>query len=533
MTVPSIEEEFALTETEINGRPCLDFAENYPCLAAMYHCFEDFADSELVLYEGERLTYAETAKLAAGLAQNLSDVHAITPGTRVALVLPNSSDWIIAFLAITAIGATPALINARSSEEELEHCIATTGCSFAFANRDLPVDIPSLAERESWGNLETDSPLPQTNRQGDDEALLMFTSGTTGKPKAAILTHRGLMSALKTIAYSSAIIASQMAEKYGIDYETIISMRPPPVTLLMFPLFHVSGCQATLLSALRQGGKLVLMRRWDASQALELISNEKISSFPGVPTMHWDLLRHEKFSEYDLSGLTTLSIAGQATTPVLLEKVREAYPNAVLGTGYGMTECNGTVSLTIGDSYVSNPKSVGKLVETAEGEARDEAGNSLAQGEVGEIFVRAPSLMAGYANADNTKVFDADGWYATGDVGYFDEDNNLYIVDRRTDMVISGGENIYCAEVEQAFDRHEAVSECAAWGETDERLGERLVIAVQTISEVTEEELLEHCGSLVARYKVPRQVYFSTEPLPRNASGKVVKPHLKEMFSPT
>ena len=156
----------------------------------------------------------------------------------------------------------------------------------------------------------------------------------------------------------------------------------------------------------------------------------------------------------------------------------------------------------------------------------------MGTGEVGELHVRSPSLMAGYANADNSSVFDAAGWLATGDVGYFDEEDNLYIVDRKTDMVISGGENIYCAEVEQAFDRHDAVDECAAYGEEDERLGERLVIVVKPLAEVSREELLEHCGTLIARYKVPRDIYFSKDPLPRNASGKVIKPRLKETFSP-
>ena len=531
MTVLSIEEEFALKETVIDGHPCRDFADNYQCLSELYHCFADFTDNELVVYEDERLTYQETARLAAALAENLIRLHSISPGDRIALVLPNSPDWIIAFLAITSIGATPALINARSSDEELAHCISTTHCIFAFSDRNLPVDIPSIGHRESWGDLDQDRLLSQATRLGSDEALLMFTSGTTGKPKAAILTHRGLMSSLKTIAFSGAVIASQMAEKHGVDYETIVTMRPPPVTLLMFPLFHVSGCHATLLSALRQGGKLVLMRRWNAEGALQLMTSEKVTGFPGVPTMHWDILRLENFEDYDLSSLTSLSIAGQATTPVLLEAVREAFPNAVLGTGYGMTECNGTVTLTIGDSYVDNPRSVGKLVATAEGETRDDQGSALNTGEVGEIHVRSPALMAGYANADNSNVFDSEGWMATGDVGYFDEDENLYIVDRKTDMVISGGENIYCAEVEQAFDRHDAVDECAAYGESDERLGERLVIVVRTLAGVSKEELLEHCGSLIARYKIPREIYFTHDPLPRNASGKVVKPHLKETFS--
>jgi len=531
MTIRPIEEEFALIEKEIDGRRCMDFAENHGCLTDLYSCFDTFADSELVVYEGERLNYADIAAGAATLAAHLTADHGIKPGDRVALVLPNSPDWIIAFVAITAIGATPALINSRASEGELEHCITTTNCVFSFADRPLPVDLPGLGDRSSWPPPEAGSELPRTARAGTDEAMLMFTSGTTGKPKAATLTHRGLMSALKTIAYSSAIIANQMAEQYGIDYETLVSMRPPPVTLLMFPLFHLSGCHAVFLSGITQGGKLVLMRRWDAEKSLELMEEEKVTSFPGAPTMHWDILRLEKHQEYDLSSLTTMSVAGQSVAPALLQAINEAFPSAVLGTGYGMTEANGTVTLTIGKSFVSNPKSVGKLVATAEGEIRDEAGNPLPAGEVGEFHVRSASLMSGYANFDNANVFDSEGWYATGDIGYFDDDGNLYIVDRRTDMVISGGENIYCAEVEHTIQSHPDVDECATFGIPDERLGEQLVAVIRLLpgSKLSSEELLDYCGDHLTPFKLPRKVFFSDEPLPRNATGKVVKPKLKEV----
>ncbi len=535
MTIRAIDEEYALVEKEIDGRTYVDFAENRQCLTELFGCFDTYADSELVVYESDRFTYNDVTRHAAALAHHLSKELNIESGDRVAIALPNSTDWIIAFVAIASIGATPALINARATDPELEHCLGTTDCIACFADRALPVDLPTLGMRDTWPLGAGRYALPLTPRAGEDEALLMFTSGTTGKPKAASLNHRGLMSALKTIAYSSAIVASQLAERYGIDYATLMNMRPPPVTLLVFPLFHVSGCHATFLSALMQGGKLVLMRRWDAERALQLMADEKVTAFPGVPTMHWDILRLDKHDEYDLSSLTALSIGGQGTAPALLEAMGEAFPSAVLGTGYGMTECNGTVTLTIGESYVTNPGSAGKFVATTQGEIRDENGNALPTGEVGEIHVRSATLMAGYANYDNSKVFDEDGWFATGDVGYLDEEGNLYIVDRRTDMVISGGENIYCAEVEQAVDRHPAVDESAAIGAPDERLGERLVVVVRLLpgNTLSEAELLEHCGGLLSRYKLPRQVCFSEDPLPRNASGKIVKPRVKEMFLTT
>lgn len=527
-----IEEEFALGETIIDGRSYIDFKDNLGCLSELFSCFDTHADNELVIFEDDRYTYRDIADLAARLANSLTETHGISTGDRVGLALPNSPDWIITFVALASLGVTPVLINARAADAELTHCLGSTACTFCFADRSLPVDLPTLGMMPSWDLPAEATSLPRVQRNGSDEALLMFTSGTTGKPKAATLNHQGLLSALKTIRYSSAIIASQMAEQYGIDYETIVQMRPPPVTLLMFPLFHVSGCHAVFLSALTQGGKVVLMQRWNAERALQLIEREKITGFPGVPAMHWDILRLASLEDYDLSSLTTLSVGGQGTAPALLEAIHETFPSAVLGTGYGMTECNGTVTLNIGEGFLKDPKCSGQMVATVSGEIRDEAGTIVPAGDVGEIYVRGISLMSGYANYPNDEVFDSEGWMATGDIGYFDADGKLYIVDRRTDMVISGGENIYCAEIEQAVERHETVDECAAFGLADDRLGEKLAVVVRTLNNqaLTSEALLDHCAGLLTKHKLPREVFFVSDPLPRNASGKLVKRQLREQF---
>jgi len=527
-----IEEQFALANKVINGRTYLDFADNHACLTGLFSCFDDFAERELVVHEDEKLSYGEVASQAAEFAKLLSEKHNIRPGDRIGLALPNTTEWIISFVAITAMGAVPVLINARAAEEELDYCLSSVNCQICITTRHSTHDIVQIHPRDCRSNNPAHLKLPLIKRDPADEAILMFTSGTTGKPKAAILTHQGLMSAMKTIHYSSALIAVQMAEKYGIDYDTLVQMRPPPVTLLVFPLFHVSGCHAVFLSNLMQGGKIVLMTSWQPEQALELVAVEKVTALPGVPTMHWDMLRLKNHSEYDLSSLTTLSIGGQATSPALLEAIHRAFPNAVLGTGYGMTECNGTVTITVGDAFIENPKSVGRLVETAQGEIRDEHGKTLQKGEVGEIHVRGPSLMAGYANHDDDDVIDGDGWLATGDIGYFDEDDFLYIVDRRKDMVISGGENIYCAEVEQAIEHHPAVLECAAIGHPDDRLGERLIAIVTLVpnAEATEDEILRSCGERLTKNKIPKQIIISKTPMPRNATGKLIKPEIRKQY---
>ncbi|MBT4379615.1 MAG: acyl--CoA ligase, partial [Gammaproteobacteria bacterium] len=284
-----IEQQFALAEKVLDGRTHLDFAENHACLTGLFDSFREFKDQELVIYEHDRLTYGEVAAQAAHFARTLTKEHSIIAGDRIGIVLPNKPEWIISFVAVAALGAVPVLINARAAEDELDYCLSSVNCRACITERNTGLDIIKIHPGECRSTAAGDTALKLVERDPSDEAILMFTSGTTGKPKAAVLSHQGLMSAMKTIHYSSALIAIQMAEKYGVDYETLVQMRPPPVTLLVFPLFHVSGCHAVFLSNLMQGGKIVLMSRWQPEQALELIAAEKVTGLPGVPTMHWDM----------------------------------------------------------------------------------------------------------------------------------------------------------------------------------------------------------------------------------------------------
>ena len=527
----AIETEYKLVERVIRGRSYRDFEENFDCLNQIFRYLDEFGANDFVVADGERITYGQFQTMAASLADSLADGYQVRAGNRVALAYPNSIEWVLSFTALVSLGAVPVLVNARASDDELRYCIASTRCLLLLGDQSTDTQSISSQQARSLAIRKPDSTLPDVTRAGDDEALLMFTSGTTGRPKAAILTNQGVLTSLKTIRYSGALIADQMARRYNIDYETLISMRPPPVTLLVFPLFHVSGCHAVFLSGMMQGGKLVLLPRWDATEALRLIEQEKVTSFPGVPTMHWDILHNEQRSSFDLSSITSLSVGGQATPPSLLEAIQTEFPGAVLGSGYGMTEANGTVTLIIGEDFIANPGSVGRMIATFDGEIRDATGATLAAGEVGEIFVRGASLMADYANHD-ARVIDENGWFATGDAGYFDENANLYIVDRLTDMVISGGENIYCAEVERVLGIHPGVTECAAFGIPDERLGEQLVaVAVVNDSATTgAEDLLTHCADGLAGYKVPKALYVQTAELPKNATGKLLKREIKSQF---
>ena len=525
---------FSIREKPRGGHNVRVFADNHAHLSQAFQCLETYGEREFIVHEDVRLTFADCRTQAARLAQHLATERAIEPGDRIGLALPNAPEWMLSFIAISAIGAVPALINPRAGTDEFNHCLASTQCRLCIHQRnDLADGIDSLALADARHILvgEGDHPLPEAPRGPDDEALLMFTSGTTGLPKGAALSHEGVLTALKTIEYSGALIAKGMAEAFGIDYGTLAKMRPPPVNLLIFPLFHVSGCHAVFLTSLLQGGKVVLMTRWNAEQAAALMARERVTAFPAVPTMHRDLLRLETLAEQDLSSLTSLSVGGQATPPALLADIHQAFPAAIMGTGYGMTESNGTVTLLIGSEFVDNPRSAGRPVATVDVEVRDDQGHALPPNATGELHIRGSTLMTGYVPSEGPAL-DANGWFATGDLGYLDEEGLVYIVDRKTDMVISGGENIYCAEVERILDLHPGVRESAAFGLPDERLGEKLaaVVVPHADSELSEAALIDHCISRLAKHKAPKQVRIQRRPLPRNASGKAIKAKVKRAY---
>ena len=525
---------YAIREKSRGGYRVRVFEENYDFLSQIFECLETYAERECVVHEAVRLSYAECRTHAARLAQHLSKQGNIQPGDRIGLALPNSPEWMLSFIAISSIGAVPALINARAGSDEFNHCLASTQCRLCIhARNDLEEGIDQLSmdalRRIVSGGEE--HPLAQTPREPEDEALLMFTSGTTGLPKAACLSHESVLTALKTLQYSGALIAARLADALRMDYETLVSMRPAPVNLLVFPLFHVSGCHAVFLTSLLQGGKVVLMTRWDAEKALELIEREKVTAFPAVPTMYRDLLRVNTRDRFDLSSLSNMSVGGQGTPPALLAEIHEAFPATVMGTGYGMTESNGTVTLMVGSDFIENPRSVGRPVSTIDAEIRDKDGKALPASQVGEIHIKGATLMTGYGG-EQASSFDSEGWFATGDLGYLDDEGLLYIIDRKTDMVISGAENIYCAEVERAMDMHPDVRESASFGIPNERLGEKLVAVVvpQPGRQLDEATLLAHCVAHLAKHKVPRQVRVQHRALPRNASGKTIKRSVRDEF---
>ena len=543
---------FELTKATINGMECRVFKDTPKCLTSTYRVLQKFADRDLAVFGERRITYQLAAEQAAALANYLTENYAIEKGARVAIAMRNTPEWLITFLAVTSLGAIPALVNSRGTPDEISYCVVTTKCELVISDSrteqgldatdagaiprfsfDIDKAFTLTGENASIEAPTLDGGLPVVESEPDEIAMILYTSGTTGRPKGALLTHQGVMTGLRTNQYSSTMIGIQIADSYGIDYQTMIANRPQYTTLLMFPLFHVSGLQAVFLTNFLQGGKVVMMPRWSGEEALRLVEREKVTMFPGVPLMYWDMLRTPGVEKYDLSSMTNLSVSGQSTPMPLFEAIKNTFPSAIIGCGYGMTETNGAISLIVGEDLVNNPTSVGRAVATTDIKLVKDDGTEATKGERGEICVRGATIMKGYDNQPeaNDKSF-SNGWYHTGDIGMYDDDMRLYIVDRSTEMVISGGENIYCAEVERVLNQAEGVLEAVTFSMPDDRLGEKLIALIRTHkdSQETAVSITSFIKEKLASYKLPAETFLVTDPLPTNAVGKILKNEAREIY---
>jgi acyl-CoA synthetase (AMP-forming)/AMP-acid ligase II len=534
LTAPG--EPFEIREELVRGRPMRVFARASGTLSGLFATMPGRGDTDFIVDGDRRLSYAAFHALAGALAAALADGHGIRTGDRVALAMHNSPEWMVAFVAVSALGAIPALVNSRGSGEEMRFCVDDVGAVLAitdapraamladagYTGKTLVLDEAALAEIAGRAGERT---LPESPARTDDPACILFTSGTTGRPKGAVVTHRAMLTGIMMAQHAGARFAARMAARLGITPEAMMAGRPQGATLLIFPLFHVSGCQSMFLGLMARGGKIVLHRRWNVAEALRLIEGEAITEFTGPPMALWDVLNEPSRTSRDLSSLGSLASGGQAMPTNLLTALQQAFPGRVFGGGYGMTETAGSVSLAMGDVYTARPECSGVAHDVAEMRVVGDDGQPLEAGEAGEICVRGPMVMLGYwGRPDETAaVLDAEGWLRTGDVGTIDAAGYVTVVDRKTNMVISKGENIYCAEVERAIADHPGVADAAAFGMPDERLGERLAMAVtpRPGHAPDADAVRDHVRARLADYKVPLDVYFLDSPAPRNATGKV------------
>ncbi len=521
---------------EIEERDGVRIFRNAPTdLNQLVASAEHFADRELIVdFEGvdgeRRFTFAEIFRWRDRVAANLH----IERGDRVAICMRNRAEWMVAFLAVIRAGGIAALLNSRGSADELCGMIDDVSPAVVIADAER-ADLLSHAgftgrilDAAAMAYL-ADAPLPPyVVADPNDACAILFTSGTTGRAKGAILSHRSLITGLLCAQLTGAMVMHGMAQQYGVPVEAIAAQAPIPAGLLVYPLFHISGLGTGFLATLISGGKIVVMRRWDAQNAVALIESEGVSTLASVPTMLWDMVQCAKGHQADLSSLRNIGCGGQALPTNLLEEVQTLCPQAMIGVGYGMTETSGSIAQAVGADFLRERGSAGRILPLVDLKIETQDGALAGIGESGEILVRSAMLMNGYwGQADESAaMMTDDGWLRTGDIGYQTEEGYLYIVDRAKDMVISGGENIYCAEVERVLHELPQITECATFGVADARLGERLVAVVQADG-LDEQAVVQWVSERLAQYKAPSQVLFTAEPLPRNAVHKVDKRALR------
>jgi acyl-CoA synthetase (AMP-forming)/AMP-acid ligase II len=533
---------FEITRVEVRGVPMKVFARATGTIASLFEAMASHADNDFVVEGDRRVTYAEMRALAGAMATQMHQDFGIRAGDRVSIAMRNSAEWMQAFIAASSLGAIPALINSRGTGDEMRFCIEDIDSALVVADERRAKLLREagftgiIVESDSQGfrsalHGNSDALVPVRMEDPDAPACILFTSGTTGRPKGTILTHRAVLTSLLMSQHVAAEYLHRLMRDHKLEAGGGTTQYPQYTSLLVVPLFHVSGLHAIFLSTLARGGKIVIIPRWDAGEALRLVEAEQINAFSGPPTALRDLIHNQERERRDMSSLQSLGFGGQATPPNLLKAVKAAFPRAIVGGGYGMTETCGAISMAMGAEYSVRPEASGRVHPLAEIRIVNDAGEDQAIGETGEIWVRGPMVMAGYWGqpASGGKALDAEGWLRTGDIGSIDADSYITIVDRKTDMVISSGENIYCAEVERVLNQHPDIVEAAAIGMPDDRLGERLVALVitQPGCEPSEAQIKVHVGDHIASYKVPSEIVFEQQPLPRNGLGKIDKRALR------
>jgi long-chain acyl-CoA synthetase len=533
---------YEMTTALVDGAEFRVFANAPENLRELYRCGLQFGDRDFFVYQGERYNYQAGWRLAAQVANQLL-ARGVEPGDRVGIALRNYPEWIWAFMGITSVGAVAVAMNAWWSGEELVYGIEHSGLDLLFVDRErlervapfldrLNVDLVTVRcqseEHPDWAAFLADASaeMPEFGAAPDDNALIMYTSGYTSRPKGVLSTHRAIIHAV--LGWECALAFA--AERYP-ELAAAGPAEPPPM-LLAVPLFHVNGLHVQLLSSFRQGRKLVGMYKWDAEEALRLIEAERIGALQGVPTMAWEVMRSPKLRSYDTSSLRYVGGGGAAMAPEHARRIGKRLGEGVPGTGYGMTETNAIATTIAGKALLLRPRSCGRPVAPLVSvKIVDEQGEELPRGQSGEIWIHGPMNFRGYwKNPEATAETLTDGWVHTGDIGHMDDEDYVFITDREKDMVIRGGENIGCQEVEAVLYDHPGVSECAVFGVPDERLGETLavVIMVKRGAEIDADAVKAHVAERLARFKVPEHVWLQRDLLPRLPSGKIYKRALRE-----
>ena len=532
--------------------------------AADTHGYADF-----LVYQDERYSYETLYQLALSFCEVLTDQYNIKRGDKIVIAMRNYPEWLVSFMGITMFGAVAVPINAWWSEQELLHVIQhsqallviTDDKRYTILKASLQqINIPCLIARpnEQQGNdlclmrkIEdvteksvtashtqkktctnpTTDTISSDDVQPNDTASIFYTSGSTGFPKGAVSTHESILTALNTwLMLGTAAGIANGTENVDLTYA--------PAALMTVPLFHVTGCHTLFLLSMLIGRKTVMMPFWDAELALILIEKERVTYFNGVPTMSMELMNHPQKHHYDLTSLLDICAGGAARAPEHVRKICQSFVQGKPSCGYGLTETNALGAVNGPVEYLAKPTSAGlPTPPIVDIQIFNDANQSLSQGQVGEIAIKSLANISGYwRDVAATDAAFSNGYFKSGDLGFLDEDGFIHIVDRIKDIIIRGGENISCLEVESALYKHSQVIEASVFALPDPRLGEvpGAVAYVKNIKEIDEDSLRSFLTSLIAHFKVPSKIWLVEQKLPRLGSGKIdkrgVKTHYQKLF---
>ena len=536
--------QLALGQVERFGRTLPYIAAAPPTLTAYFaHFCAQHRDTEFLVAGDERLTFGQVHDAATRVAHALVDGYGVTKGQRIGIAARNSPSWIVLYMGILMAGGVATLLNGWWQAEEFEGAIRDVGVTLVFADPPRARRLAAIAGLgdvavETFDDLQPfavalDSVFARAKGgdlpaiDGADHATILFTSGSTGQSKGALSTHFQVVQGIFNYLASALMML-------GLSTQDGVTSTLQPATLLNVPLFHVTAEVPVFLQSMAIGRKLVLMPKWDAEEAMRLIDKEKVTYFVGVPLMSFEMLTHPNRANYDLSTVTDIA-AGGAPRPVEHVKRIDAEMEGAPLIGYGLTETNGVGTGNWRGNYLAKPNSAGRasapLVDLA---ILDDDGRPVAQGERGEVCIRSVACFQEYwGRPDATAAaFTADGYFRTGDLGYLDDAGYLFIVDRKKDIIIRGGENISCQEVEAALYEHPEVAEAAVFGLPDERYGEvpGAVVHLATPGAVEAEDLTAFLSQHIAAFKVPSRIWIAPDPLPRLGTEKIDKVTLRKTY---
>lgn len=555
LTAPG--QTFEMEEILIDGAPRRAWKNGPKSLVDLWVATQAFGTADFLVEGDVRVSYDGFRRASFAFAQALR-ARGIGKGDRVAILMRNQVEWVVCFYGAALAGAIVTPLNAWWSADELLFGLKQSGARAAVCDdaryariaerlaecSDVEVVFvaddgarPAGAEALSaaigaphdWPALPPAGDPPVAIAP-DDPATIFYTSGTSGVPKGALADHRAVTTPIFASLFSKARAHLRRGEMPPAAAQT------RRCSLLSIPLFHVTGCFVWLNISVALGGSLVLMRKWDAEEALRLIARERVDTVGGVPTIAWQLLEHPAREAFDLSSLETVAYGGAPAAPELVRRIRTLLPQAQPGSGWGMTETCATFTHHQAEDYAHRPDSCGPVTPVGEVRIVDAEGRTLPLGDVGELWVRGPHVVRAYwDNPAATAATFVDGWLRTGDLAKMDAEGFCTIVDRAKDVIIRGGENIYATEVEDVLYRHPAVMDAALVPIPHRTLGEEAAafVTLKPETEASEEELKAFVGRHLAPFKIPAMVLARREPLPRNANGKIMKSDLRKALVET